>query len=85
MEVGVDFVVLLGVFGLVDVAVALDDARRDQVAFGALFLPSNFEDAAILMIAVFVIVKDHAIVLISKPCGYVLDLPIKDGAATDSE
>jgi hypothetical protein len=50
-----------------------------------LFLPSNFEDAAILMIAIFVIVKDHAIVLISKPCGYVLVLPIKDGAATDSE
>ena len=85
MEVGVDFVVLLGVFGLVDVAVALDDARRDQVAFGALFLPSNFEDAAILMIAVFVIVKDHDIVLISKPCDYVLVLPIKDGAATGSE
>ena len=65
VEVGIDLVVLLRFFGLVHVAVALDDARRDQVAFWALPLPDDFEDAAVLLVvAVFAVVGDHAVVLV---------------------
>ena len=78
VEVGIDLVVLLRFFGLVHVAVALDDARGDQVAFGALPLPDDFEDAAgFMVVAVFAVVEDHAVVLVSKPHSHVVVLPIQ--------